>query len=516
MPHYGIIILMTLKYTISVLMMSVIISLIATDMEDVLAISETALHQSYDGYCIYEKQYNYTITFGEVKRICSNYDETVLVEMRGVMSNATLTVDVPYSDMTLMTNENYLNFYFLIDAEEDSEILNHLKVTHQYTDYQTFNFDLLPSNNFVEIIYPYSMTPGNDKTDGTDHDYNLTIPILKIEKTPCKSEFTSLTKSDKSKTVCVKLTSVEKFLDRGFTRVTVITPTSLEVTSEKYVYSGGGVATFTGHGTSSQFIPALYTIDIPTTISVGETFSIPYTLSWYDPNGEPIYLDSTITNIEGLQNHIRFFMPEEFTVLKEDAIFEWKMADVYSPHYGDWYMFKEFYSSDVLSGTIEVRLDKPLYHDRDMIIFIIGGDELKFQTQRSDDGLVLVASDNLIDEYDKLQFYHLFNHWEDGDVDWRYELTYNEDVEHIPQIRTAPQVASDEPQIDIYLEDHVWSDYADFLRDVIGNGGNFSEYLETPTFTQKFIDDFTEAYPEFKLQSARQITGEQNSYTVTS
>ena len=296
---------------------------------------------------------------------------------------------------------------------------------------------------------------------------------------------------------CVNEDSVDKLLDRGFVKVAVTTPTSLGINPDKYVYSGGGDKV-SGHGTS-QFIPALYTIDIPTTISVGETFSIPYTLSWYDPNGEPIYLDSTIANIEGLQNHIRFFMPEEFTVLKEDTIFEWKMADVYSPHYGDWYMFKEFYSSDVLSGTIEVRLDKPLYHDRDMIIFIIGGDELKFQTQRSDDGLVLVASDNLIDEYDKLQFYHLFYHYEDGDIDWRYELSYNEDVEHIPQIRTAPQVASDEPQIDIYLEDHVWSDYADFLRDVIKNGDNFSEYLETPTFTQKFIDDFTETYPEFKL-----------------
>ena len=35
---------MTMKYTIPVLMMLVIISLIATDMENVSAISETALH----------------------------------------------------------------------------------------------------------------------------------------------------------------------------------------------------------------------------------------------------------------------------------------------------------------------------------------------------------------------------------------------------------------------------------------------------------------------------------------
>ena len=200
---------MTMKYTIPVLMMLVIISLIATDMENVSAISETALHQSYGDYCIHEEQYNYTITFGEVKRICSNYDETVLVEFGGVWVNATLTVDVPYSDVTLMTNENYLNFFFLIDRAEESERLNPLKVTHQYMDYQTFEFDLLPFNNFIEIIYPHSMMSGGDRADGRDHDYNLTIPILEIEKTPCKSDFTSLTKSDKSKTVCVKQTSVE-------------------------------------------------------------------------------------------------------------------------------------------------------------------------------------------------------------------------------------------------------------------------------------------------------------------
>ena len=389
-------------------------------------------------------------------------------------------------------NISIFNWYFI-------NLNNHSKIFSAITLVALAVLSLLAVNDFSAFGESEKITISPYK------QYQQGIPINQI----LCSDSKILLESARNTPACVNENSVEKLLDRGFVMVTTTSPVSFEMNSEKYVYSGGGIES-KGHGTS-KFIPALYTIDIPTSLSVGETFSIPYTLSWYHPNGDPVYLDTTITNIEGLRNEIRFFMSEEFTILKEDIFFEAKMADLYSPHYGDWHMFDEYYSSDMIYGTIEVRLDKPLYHDRDMIIFIIGDDELKFQTQRTDDGIVIVASDKLTDEYDKTQFFHTFNHYEDGDTEWRYEIFYNDDVEHVPQIRTAPQVVPDEPQINLYPEDHVWPDLAEFFRNVIKNGGDLSEYLETPTFTQEFIDDFTDVYPEFKLQSARQTTGEQNS-----
>ena len=55
------------------------------------------------------------------------------------------------------------------------------------------------------------------------------------------------------------------------------------------------------------------------------------------------------------------------------------------------------------------------------------------------------------------------------------------------------------PQLNVYMEEKWWPGFADFLRQ-IPTGETINQYLRKPVFSQKFIDDFTEAYPEFQTQ----------------
>ncbi len=96
-------------------------------------------------------------------------------------------------------------------------------VTHQYSNYQTFEFNLSANTQYSKFVVAY--TVGGDTA--FNHDYNLTIPLLEfedqktiskinVEGSSCKSNFVSLMRSDKSKTVCVKPTSADKLIMRGW------------------------------------------------------------------------------------------------------------------------------------------------------------------------------------------------------------------------------------------------------------------------------------------------------------
>ena len=173
----------------------------------------------------------------------------------------------------------------------------------------------------------------------------------------------------------------------------------------------------------------------------------------------------------------------------------------------DRYYIEVPYSVNGTSGSIDLRLDDPLYHDRDKFYFH-SSDVHLFQLQRTDDGLIFVPFDNLTNSYDLQQHMFIEQFFVEDDPIDRYDMGYTSDVDHVPEFKTAKQTAPEPQQEHIYLEKFLWSGYADFLRNVIENGGNFADYLITPTFTQKFIDDFTNEYPEFRLQNyAKSSTG---------
>jgi len=245
--------------------------------------------------------------------------------------------------------------------------------------------------------------------------------------------------------------------------------------------------------------PALSAAEFPDSIRVNQTASIQYTISWYHPNGTAVYPPEAAHRREGFEYSFFFFVPDEFTVLNGDKRFAMRFADAYDPHTGTEYMITVPYSQNGTRGSVDLRMDRPTYHDRDMIRL----EDYKFQTQRTGDGVILVDHRFLADEYDIRQWIaaaEIKAADPQKRYDWRY---YDEDAVHVPlagparDLPTRGFVFDTSPPEDVYLEGKVWPDYADFLRTVIKSGGSASDYLVRPDFTQEFIDDFVRAYPEF-------------------
>jgi len=252
-----------------------------------------------------------------------------------------------------------------------------------------------------------------------------------------------------------------------------------------------------GHG-SGPGLSALHTIEFPDSVRINQTESIRYALSWYHPNGTATYPDAEDPFMEEVFYRIMFFVPDEFAVLNDDKSFVTRIADAYTPHTGTYYQIDVPYSANGTAGSVDIRLDRPFYHDRDVIVF----HGYALQTQRTGDGAVLVGYDSLTDEYDIRQSELLFGYNQEDPLQ-RYSYVYkDEDAVHMPDDRTARQTADAGQGEDIYLEERMWPDYADFLRWAIKGGGSASDYLVRPDFTQEFIDDFVWAYPEFGTGSS--------------
>ncbi len=364
------------------------------------------------------------------------------------------------------------------------------------------------------ILLPIVAGDAFAETDTPYKQFKNGIPLEDIQCRDSKI----LMETNRGTPACVNESSVVLLESKGFTKVTVVefVSSDLQNIPEKYVYSS--IDNTGGHG-SDRLPSTQKTIEIPSSMQVGQITSIPYTISWYDSNGnylcEPCdeyteYTDKTFTRVF-------ISVPEEFTVLNEDKKFLLKLADTYASHTATRYEIQVFHSTDPVSGSIDVRLDRPLHYDRDY--FMIDG-VYEFQLQQTDTGVTLVPVDDLVSAYDLLTYDILRNGYGPATITLdngtsrhmentmgRYNTLYREDVEHIPEIKTATQKVTPEPPENVYLEKHIWSGYADFLRNVIENGGNFVDYLGTPTFTQEFIDDFTQEYPEFRLQSVRASDG---------
>ena len=333
------------------------------------------------------------------------------------------------------------------------------------------------------------ITPAFAETDTPYKQFQSGTPLDQIQCRDSKI----LMESIRGTPACVNEDSVETLFDKGFVLVSIIgsilensgksnvhdsisAKLSDDNSLEKYVFTGGGNSY--GHHSHEKLPGTLHSVEIPNSISVNQTVSIQYTLSWYHPNGTSVYDDLDSLNLDNVFARIFVFVPEEITVLNEDKQFHFKQADLYTPHFGTKYSIKVPYSVNGTSGSIDLRLDEPLYHDRDRFYFH-SYDRYLFQLQRTDDGLIFVPSDSLTNSYDLQQHRFIEEVLVDGDPVDRYDMGYTSDVEHVPEFKTAKQTAPEPQQEHIYLEKFLWSDYADFLRNVIENGGDFGDYLLT-------------------------------------
>ena len=265
----------------------------------------------------------------------------------------------------------------------------------------------------------------------------------------------------------------------------------------KYIYTND--KSTGGHGYQGFTRTPLYSLEIPNSINVGETVSINYTLSWFNPDGSSI-LDGIIDEEERydiVNSNVGIVIPDEFTVLNEDKTFFKTYADQYTPHTATWYEFNEGYSTELISGSIDVRLDKEMMYDLDQFTVFIGGEHQGLITQKTDDGIVLRERSSFTDKSD-IYTINTMGAMFGGEENGRYDVRYLQDVPHIPEFRTAQQTFN-EPQENIYI-DKDWEGFAEYLRFAIDveNITDVREWLiNTAKTSEKFVDDFFKVYPEF-------------------
>ena len=265
----------------------------------------------------------------------------------------------------------------------------------------------------------------------------------------------------------------------------------------KYIYTND--KSTGGHGYQGFTRTPLYSLEIPNSINVGETVSINYTLSWFNPDGTSI-LDGIIDEEERydiVNTNVGIVIPDEFTVLNEDKTFFKTYADQYTPHTATWYEFNEGYSTELISGSIDVRLDKEMMYELDRFSVPLGGKPHFLVVQKTDDGIVLRELSSFTDKSD-IYTISTMTSMTRGEENGRYDVLYLQDVPHIPEFRTAQQTFN-EPQENLYIPREGWDTFSEFLNLQIQNYNitNVRSWLLAQNLTENFVDDFFAEYPEF-------------------
>ncbi len=165
-----------------------------------------------DSYCPSQINLNYTISQGSVDKICRDVDNNMFTFFTSDIINISkLTVDISYDYYSNFHDYSPIEMlvYYPIIVSNGQEI-PHLVTIKNKENFQTFQIILLPNTKTVEFVYPF-LLGSNDSIK-----YISKTVDLDLEKKLCKSDFVSLMKFDKSKSVCVKPSSVEPLIQRGY------------------------------------------------------------------------------------------------------------------------------------------------------------------------------------------------------------------------------------------------------------------------------------------------------------
>ena len=174
------------------------------------------------------------------------------------------------------------------------------------------------------------------------------------------------------------------------------------------------------------------------------------------------------------------------------------------------------------NGTINLRLDSTMYHDRDA--FSVSSHGYDFQVQRTDTGARLVDPALLTDQYD-LEHLNAFirNDYNNG-PDGRYAKLYgavNGTFVHTPlTTQSSSTQRAEEPQEDLYIPKDGWPDFAEFLRSEIEfrNITDAGDWMIENNLSKEFVADFLIQYPEFATTGADEpviITVSSKQFTGT-
>ena len=341
------------------------------------------------------------------------------------------------------------------------------------------------------------------------------------------SEDRILMLSSSGSPVCVNESSTSAFLQRGFTMgfvqdVPTVISNELPIwhTYESDIKLGG-------HASSggSGYSPVSYTIGLPDSFTIGETVSIPYSFSWQYENGTTKYEQLGTPEPDVYHASLGLIISDEFSVLDDNTMVGTGLGDRYAPHTASMMLVHVTSSGLMFNGTLDLRLDTAMYHDRDMLMIPIYGDVYAFQVQRTDAGARLVDRDLLTDPYD-LEHLNAFDITRPHNgPDGRYEMTYrpeNGTFTHIPEMRPSnTEPRTPEPSHEnLYIPKDGWPDFAEFLRSEIEfrNITDARGWMIENDLSKEFVADFLTQYQEFATTGADEpviITVSSKQFTGT-
>ena len=324
--------------------------------------------------------------------------------------------------------------------------------------------------------------------------------------------------------ICVYESSAGALLERGFT-LGPVQDAPADVSNELptwYMYESD-ITQMRSHALSGLegLSPIYYTINIPSSFTIGETVSIPYSFSWQYENGTSKYAHLGLPEPDAYKAVLPLVVSDEFSVLNDNAITVAGYADRYTPHTASVIYIPVTSLGLTYNGTLNLRLDTPMYYDRDTMMFPWYGDGYHFQVQRTDTGANLVDPALLTDPYDLEQVHAASFVSSANDPEARYYESYpivNGTFTHIPETRQSDSSLrlQDPPREDLYIPKNGWPDFAEFLRSEIEyrNITDAGGWMIENSLSEKFATDFLTEYPEFVTMSAGLDRTEDNVMSV--
>ena len=253
------------------------------------------------------------------------------------------------------------------------------------------------------------------------------------------------------------------------------------------------------HHSHTLHIDPIYTADFPATVNVGETFVVDYTYSWMEPDEDTGELELIIddeNNIFYQENDYAFqiLLPDEFSVVTPNIDSINLMADTYVDHVLRLYFISVPYDfTPSNTGTIEFRLDKEMMYDEDYFRLL----------DRTNSGLFIMKQNNGVKFVSEQDMGRMFNLSWDPDGH-RYNSFPDHYEDYVPQPKPEPR-ASNTSQEPAYIPKSAWDVFTKFLRaiQINPNPQNMTQWMLNQNFSQQFINDYFEEYPEFRVQSVR-------------
>ncbi len=332
------------------------------------------------------------------------------------------------------------------------------------------------------------------------------IPINMIE---C-SDNKTLTSSPNSRTACVYDSTAKKLESRGWVIVlqeTVsMTENTTDVPSDDEIFVEFARGESTSHKSMRSFpYDPITTFSMPSTVNVGETFTIHYTYTWLEPDPDTGELKEIIepyydTGDQDRFSYLRFFLPDEFSLVSDITDLNWHyyLADLYDDHALIVYLVKVPYdTSQHHSGSIDFRLDKAMLHDTDLLFL-----NRAFYSDNNPDGFIIVKNSNGVEFVSEKIMKRDFK------IGWgepfRYLVPHLTQDDYVPSVRPVPKEYSIDKEPDYVPREKNgrWDTFAAFTRAEIDriNPQNVTEWLLDLNLNLDLVNNFLAEYPELNAK----------------